>query len=152
MDPESTANMSLADKLDRLFRTCLSPRGKEYSYEEVSRGVGRQDGPQISAAYIWELRTGRADNPRKQHLEALAAFFDVSPAYFFDGDAAALLHAQLDLVAAMKDTNVRGIAARAAGLSPQSLRAIAQIIEQARHIEGLAVEEEGGRAPGPGTP
>lgn len=152
MDPESTVTMSLADKLDRLFRTCLSPRGKEYSYEEVSRGVSQQDGPQISAAYIWELRTGRADNPRKQHLEALATFFDVSPAYFFDGDAAALLHAQLDLVAAMKDANVRGIAARAAGLSPQSLRAIAQIVEQARHIEGLAAEEEREKVPEPGTP
>ena len=144
--------MSLADKLNRLFRTCLSPRGREYSNEEVSRGIGQQEGPQISAAYIWELRTGRADNPRKQHLEALATFFGVSPAYFFDGDAAALLHAQLDLVAAMKDANVRGIASRAAGLSPQSLRAIAQIIEQARHIEGLATGEESGKAQKPETP
>ena len=137
MEQERAGSITLAQKLDRLFRTRLSPRGKEYSYAEVAMRIGEQGGPPISGNYIWELRTGRADNPRKQHVEALATFFGVSPAYFFDGEAAALLHAQLELLAAMRDANVRGIATRAAGLSPQSLRAIAQIIEQARYIEGL---------------
>lgn len=145
MEREPAGTITLAQKLDRLFRTRLSPRGREYSYDEVATGIGGQGGPPISGNYIWELRTGRADNPRKQHLEALARFFEVSPAYFFDGEAAALLHAQLELLAAMRDANVRSIAARAAGLSPQSLRAIAQIVEQARHIEGLPSGETADR-------
>ncbi len=37
----------------------------------------------ISSTYVWQLRTGRRDNPTQKHLSALAAFFGVSPMYFF---------------------------------------------------------------------
>ncbi|MFJ9416638.1 hypothetical protein ACIRPT_20950 [Streptomyces sp. NPDC101227] len=38
--------------------------------------------PTFSATYMWQLRTGRADNPTKKHMDALAAFFGVPQDYW----------------------------------------------------------------------
>ena len=132
---------ALARKLDRLFRTVQRPGGGEHSYEEVARSIRERGGPTISGTYVWQLRTGKRDNPTKSHLEALAGFFGVSPAYFFDEAVAARVDAQLDLLAAMRDSGVREIALRSFGLSDATLRAIAQIIENARTAEGLQPPE-----------
>jgi transcriptional regulator with XRE-family HTH domain len=139
---------ALASKLDRLFRTVRRRSGEEFSYEEVARSIRRQGGPTISGTYVWQLRTGKRDNPTKGHLEALAAFFGVSPAYFFDDAAAERIESQLDLLAALRDSGVSRIALRSLGLSPQTLEAIAQIIENARKAEGLASEPGRSRARG----
>ena len=81
----------LAQRIDRLFRTRLNPMGKEFSYRQVARaisqnGYGAEQGEAVSATYIWALRTGVKTNPTMRHLQALARFFDVSPAYFFDDE------------------------------------------------------------------
>ncbi|WP_238015679.1 XRE family transcriptional regulator [Dactylosporangium sp. AC04546] len=129
-------DMTLASKLDRLFRT-VHPAGRaEFTYEEVATAI-RDRGVMISHTYIWQLRKGARDNPTKRHLEALADFFGVNPAYFLDDDAARRIDEQLELLAAMRDSAVRTVALRAAGLSAPSLEAIQGMIEQARKIEGL---------------
>ena len=127
---------TLAGKLDRLFRTVRSPKGGEFSYEEVASAI-RDRGVTISHTYIWQLRKGVRDNPTKRHLEALAEFFGVSAAYFLDGDAARRIDEQLELLAALRDNAVRHVALRAVGLSRPSLDAIQGMIEHARQIEGL---------------
>jgi len=127
---------TLAGKLDRLFRTVRSPKGGEFSYEEVASAI-RDHGVTISHTYIWQLRKGVRDNPTKRHLEALAEFFGVSAAYFLDGDAAQRIDEQLELLAALRDNAVRQVALRAVGLSRPSLDAIHGMIEHARQIEGL---------------
>lgn len=133
---------SLARKLDRLFRT-LHPRGRrEYTYEEVAEGITKLGGPTISATYVWLLRTGQRDNPTKHHLEGLADFFGVSPAYFFDDTATARIDAQFDLLTALRDAPVRQIALRAFGLSPGSLRMVADVVTQVRELEGLPNPDE----------
>jgi transcriptional regulator with XRE-family HTH domain len=141
---------SLADKLDRLFQA-VRPAGRgEYSYQEVADAIRAEGGPTISATYLWQLRKGLRDNPTRNHLAALARFFGVSPAYFFDDDAAEVVDAQLSLLAAMRDASVRSVALRAAGLSVESLTAVQVVIDHARRLEGL---ETGGPAgqdgPGP---
>jgi len=130
--------LTLAEKLDLLFRT-RHPAGRgEYTYEEVAEGIKELGGPTIAVTQLWQLRTGKQTNPRQSQIEALAAFFKVPVSYFFkDNEETARLHARLELLAAMRNNDVERIALRAADLSPESLRAIAQIIEQARHIEGL---------------
>jgi transcriptional regulator with XRE-family HTH domain len=137
---------SLADRVDQLFRTLRPPGSKdrEYSYEEVAKAVADGGGPTISATYIYMLRKGIRDNPTKKHLEALAEFFRVSPAYFFDDDTGRQVHAELALLAALRDADVAGVALRASGLSAGSLDAIRTMITQARRLEGLpeaAVDE-----------
>jgi transcriptional regulator with XRE-family HTH domain len=128
---------SLAAKLDRLFRTFRRPDQGEYSYDQVARALASRGGPTISATYVWQLRTGRRTNPTKSHLEGLAEFFGVSPAYFFDEAAAGRIDGELELLAAMRDAQVTQIALRSFGLSRSSLEAIRSIIENARKLEGL---------------
>lgn len=127
---------TFAGKLEALFRSVQGPRG-EYSLEEVAAGIRARGGPTISASYVWQLRKGLKDNPTKKHMEALADFFGVPAAYFHDDDAATRVEAELVALAALRDAGVRRVALRAAGLSPESLAAIASIVESARQVEGL---------------
>jgi transcriptional regulator with XRE-family HTH domain len=137
VEEEPPRRRTLAEKLDHLFTTVRSPRGGEYTFEEVASALRDAGGPTISATYVWQLRKGIRDNPTKRHLEALASFFGVSPSYFFDEAAAERIEAELELLTAMRDASVRSMALRASGLSPSSLEAIRAVIENARRLEGL---------------
>ncbi|WP_414637547.1 helix-turn-helix domain-containing protein [Amycolatopsis sp.] len=129
---------TLADRLDYLFRTVRESGRREYSNEEVSAAIARDQNVSISASYLWYLRTGQRDNPTFKHLNALATFFGVPPAYFFDDSAVAQVEAELALLAAMSDAGVRDVALRASGLSAKSLGAINDVIDRVRELEGLA--------------
>ena len=128
---------TLAEKLDRLFEVVHPPDRGEHTHEEVAAALRERGGPTISATYIWQLRRGHRDNPTKRHLEALADFFGVPPAYFFDDAAAERVDAELQLLAAMRDASVRGVALRAFGLSAEGLGMVRDVIEYARKVEGL---------------
>jgi transcriptional regulator with XRE-family HTH domain len=128
---------TLAQKLDHLFTTVHPKNRGPYSYEEVASGIERSGGPTISASYIWTLRTGKKDNPTMKHLEALAGFFGVSPAYFFNDESSERIAAELSLLASMRDNQVRDVALRASGLSAETLETIKGFIERARTLEGL---------------
>lgn len=136
-EPVPASELSLAAKLDRLFQVMHRRGGKEHSYEEVAEAIRQGGGPTISATYIWQLRKGIRDNPTKRHLEALASFFGVPPAYFLDDAAAREIDEDLTLLRALRDASVRQIAFRANDLSQGSLRAIAEMVETARKLEGL---------------
>jgi transcriptional regulator with XRE-family HTH domain len=137
------AGSTFAARLDHLFRT-VHPQGRgEYSYREVAKAIDDRHGPTtISASYLNQLRTGVKDNPTKRHIEALATFFGVPAAYFFDDGAASRIDAELDLLAALRDSGVRQIAMRAAGLPPQGLESVRQMIELARSVSGLEAAED----------
>lgn len=128
---------TLADKIDHLFEIVRPAKG-EYTHEQVAKAIEERGGPTISASYLWQLRKGLRNNPTMKHLEALADFFGVPPAYFFDEAAAERIDAELDLLAALRDTDVRHVALRASGLSTQTLKAITDMIERARELEGLS--------------
>ncbi len=134
----SGLSSGLPAKLNRLFETMRPPGApdREYTHEEVARGVAEAGGPTISATYVWMLRTGKRDNPTKRHLEALARFFGVSPAYFFDEDQGPHIDEQLAAAAALRDAGVRAVALRASGLSPPaSLEALMLMLERVRELE-----------------
>lgn len=127
----------LAARVDHLFHTVRPHAGREFSFEEVAEALRAKGGPTISATYIWQLRKGLRDNPTKRHLEALADFFGVPPAYFFDDAETRRIDAELALLTALRDSPVRQIALRASGLSPKSLEAIADMVDRVRELEGL---------------
>lgn len=135
--PENTAEGTLAAKVDHLFRTVRPRTGGEYSFEEVAEAIRAKGGPTISATYLWQLRKGLRDNPTKRHLEALAGFFGVPPAYFFDEAETERINVELALLSALRDAPVRQIALRANGLSPRSLETIAEMVDRVRELEGL---------------
>src|SRR3954469_6352736 len=114
---------TLAAKVDHLFSTVRPRTGNEYSFEEVAEAIRAKGGPTISATYLWQLRKGLRDNPTKRHLEALAGFFGVPPAYFFDDAETERIDTELALLTALRDAPIRQIAMRANGLSTKSLAA-----------------------------
>jgi transcriptional regulator with XRE-family HTH domain len=138
-----THSRTLADKLNHLFATAHPVDRGAYSNDEVAAAIGEQGGPTISAVYIWLLRKGHRNNPTLKHLEALAAFFGVPAAYFFDDEATARIDAELQLLTTMRDLGVHAIASRMAGLSHKSLRSIAEVIERVRELEGLPHDQTG---------
>ena len=133
--PGSSA--SLSAKLDYLFRTIRPPDWPKYLDDEVVAAIRARGGPPISATYLCQLRTGARDNPSLKLLQALADFFGVPPAYFVDDGTAARLEAELELAAALRDSAVRALAARAFGLSPRALEALGALVDALREIEGL---------------
>jgi transcriptional regulator with XRE-family HTH domain len=128
--------LTLADKLNHLFATVRPAKG-EYTHEQVATAIEQAGGPTISATYVWQLRKGLRDNPTKHHLEALASFFGVPPSYFFDDELAARVDEQLELLAAFRDPQVRELAVKASGLSPETLKTVLDMVDRARELEGL---------------
>ncbi|OKH98412.1 XRE family transcriptional regulator [Streptomyces sp. CB02923] len=120
---------SLAGKVDKLFTT-IRANGREYTYEEVARGCSELSGGTFSKTYVWQLRTGQRTNPTKRHLEALAAFFRVPVAYFFDDDTADRVDSQLALASAMGNAEVRDIALRAMSMDDSGRKSLARIIRE----------------------
>lgn len=71
------------ERLNELISRC------RFKNKEVAKAID------VSESYISSLRNGRADNPRRHVVSALAAFFQVPPDYFGveaaeDGDGGAL--------------------------------------------------------------
>ena len=131
-------SQSFAEKLDFLFRTHRRPDGHEYSTRQAAAWIQEQRDHAVSPAYIWQLRSGERDNPTKRHLEDLAAFFGVSPQYFFEDDETERTQTELALLAALKQQpGVRHLALRSLGVSAESLQAIGETIERVRALEGL---------------
>jgi transcriptional regulator with XRE-family HTH domain len=131
-------SQSFADKLGFLFRTHRRPDGHEFSTRQVAAWIQERRDHAVSPAYVWQLRTGERTNPTMRHLEDLAAFFGVSPQYFFDDDETERTQAELALLAALKQhPEVQHLALRSLGVSPESLRAISETIERVRMLEGV---------------
>jgi transcriptional regulator with XRE-family HTH domain len=127
----------------RLFRTVHPKDRGPFTPAEVAAAINTAAGERvISSTYVWQLRTGRRDNPTHKHLSALAAFFGVSPMYFLDDAEASRDTIPPDLVAALKDDEIREMALRAAGLSDRSLQAIRDMIESARAVEGMTAADQ----------
>jgi transcriptional regulator with XRE-family HTH domain len=133
---------TLAEKVDRLFRTKASPRGKEFTYREVASGISQQDSVTFSPAYVWQLRTGVKDNPTMRHLQALARFFEVSPAYFFDEELTQFADGHARVLAAARSETLQRIATTLLGLSDESLGAVLNLASRLRHLERVPRDEE----------
>lgn len=103
---------TLAERLNWLFETVRRPTGRKHTNKEVAEFCRNRTGESFSPEYISQLRKGQRDNPTKRNLEALAAFFEVSPAYFFDDERSEQIRAQMDLAAALRDNDIRAVALR----------------------------------------
>ncbi|MDY7088090.1 MAG: helix-turn-helix domain-containing protein [Actinomycetota bacterium] len=125
---------SIAEKLDRLFRQ----HKPEPSYMAVSEAVRSGQGVAISHTYIWQLRTGRRDNPTVAHLTALATYFGVPVAYFIDDEQTRRIDDQLELMQTIRTAGVTEIAMRAADISPRGRDLINELIRKVWESEHKA--------------
>ncbi|MBY8862059.1 helix-turn-helix domain-containing protein [Nocardia sp. CA2R105] len=129
-------------KLNFLFATIVPAGGREYSNARVA-GAICATGVQISPSYIWELRKGRKDNPTLKHLQALADFFGVPPAYFLDAAThdrvthrLEQLRAEQQRLRELAATNeVQMMALRAGELSSKGRRQVADMLEMVHRLE-----------------
>lgn len=137
---------SFADRLNLLFTT-VRPYGRQspYANRDVAKAI-RDRGGSISDVYIWQLRTGRRTNPTKDHIEALAAFFGVRPAFFFDSDTADRTTADLRTLDALRGMGVEQVSLRTVlahrGLSTASQEIIQQLVDRCAELEGLASRDD----------
>ena len=136
-DSGAPAPSSFAARLDNLFKIAHPAGQPEASYQEVVDALAADGGPSISTTYLYMLRTGRRENPSIPLMQALAKYFNVPVAYFFDDDVAADLGGQLELLAALRDADVQRIALRSQGLSEDSRKTLADVIKQLRRADGL---------------
>ncbi|MFD7168301.1 Secondary metabolite protein [Streptomyces violascens] len=115
-----------------------------YTYAEAAEGIRQastSEGRGVRASAIRQLRTGAQRNPTRHTLKDLADFFGVPAGCFVDSAAAERTKAKMDLLAAVRDRDVRRTALRADGLSVDSLKMLSTVIEQARKLEGLTTED-----------
>ncbi|MQA12035.1 MAG: helix-turn-helix domain-containing protein [Pseudonocardiaceae bacterium] len=133
---------ALADRLNVLFDMIRRPDGKPHTNEEVAEFCRERTGEPFSRAYVSQLRKGERSNPTKRNLEALAAFFDVSPVYFFDDEKSAQIRAELELLGPLRNNAVRQVALRAVNLSPEGLGTITDMIDAIGRREAQRRDEE----------
>ncbi|WP_406201539.1 helix-turn-helix domain-containing protein [Kitasatospora sp. NBC_01560] len=138
----------LAVRLDDLFRT-VRPKGRHWTNAEVAEELKRASPDlKVGGVYLSQLRTGKRSNPSPDLLAALAKFFGVSVAYFFDDQVAESVLSQVAAIEALRSAGVRGIAMRAAGMKKENLQAITAIMDQYRQMQGLPPVTDPSDAPG----
>ncbi len=138
---EEPAKADLADKLDILFRVRHPPDRSEYTLDEVVEGIRRQGGEPLSRGYLLQLRSGLKDNPSIKHIQALARFFEVPPAYFLEGETGERIKTQL-ASEATQDPRVSYLALLASYLSQESFEALEQMAERLARLEGVRVRHD----------
>jgi transcriptional regulator with XRE-family HTH domain len=124
---------TLADKVNWLVDR-VHPQGRgPYSNAELAEMITKASGVEVSYTTVWKLRNGKAQNPQKKLIEALAKTFHVPPAFFFDDygeDQAGLLKEQVELLALIRDAGIDRAQLHAIlGLSPEARKAITDLIE-----------------------
>jgi transcriptional regulator with XRE-family HTH domain len=129
------AEPTLAAKLDRLFAAMRRKGGAEPGNATVAAAITEQLGVPISHTYIWQLRTGRRDNPSIQHLTALATYLGVPVAYFLDDEERVKIDRDLELLTTLREHGVTDIALRAADLSQDSRDAVSDLIARLWKLE-----------------
>lgn len=135
--PASTPQ-TFAGRLDTLFKTLHGAGQPEVGYQEVADAITEAGGPTVTSTYLYMLRTGRRENPSVPLMQALARFFNVPITFFLDDQVAADLAGQLELLAALRDSDVQRLALRSRDLSPESRAALTTMIDRLRQAEGLS--------------
>ncbi|HEV7582697.1 MAG TPA: transcriptional regulator [Mycobacterium sp.] len=123
-------------RLNRLFDTVYPPGRGAHTSAEVIAAL-KAEGITMSAPYLSQLRSGNRTNPSSATMAALANFFRIKPAYFTDDEYYEKLDKELSWLAAVRDDNVRRIAVRAVGLSPQAQQDIVERVNELRRAERL---------------
>jgi transcriptional regulator with XRE-family HTH domain len=145
MNETAAPDSLIARRLEHLFATVHPPGRGPYGLREVADAINEEAGTRIiSAAYLSQLRNGQRTEPSHSRLAAIAKFFGADVRYFSDDETAQATDDQLEFLAAMRDSGVRAVAIRAAGLSETALQAVRALIENARRLERLDDIDESG--------
>ncbi|MFJ5266753.1 XRE family transcriptional regulator [Streptomyces sp. NPDC088387] len=135
-EPVSPYAVKLSERLNRLFEVVHPPDRGPYSNAEVAELMANR-GLEVTSTYLWMLRNGRRDNPTKRHLEALASFFGVPAAYWFDDEVAEKTAEELELLELLRDAKIKNVLLRLSDVSANGKEAVLGLVDGVRKMEGL---------------
>ncbi|SKF70622.1 ESX-1 secretion-associated regulator EspR [Mycobacteroides abscessus subsp. bolletii] len=135
--PAEDWSRQFAQRLRHLFETVYPAGRGPLSLSEVSAGLAAR-GVEVSVPYLSLLRRGERVNPAPEIVAALAEFFQVNPAYFYNAEYAESVDRDLGWLVTLRDLEVREIATRSYALSPESRRVVADIVERLCDVEGVS--------------
>ncbi|WP_432563946.1 XRE family transcriptional regulator [Kineococcus sp. SYSU DK003] len=133
-------NRLVLRRLQQLFDSTTGASG----HPSTGRGISEKAkslGYDLSTSYILSLRNGDRTNPSLEALEALAAVFSVPMSYFFLDDPLDQMQADSAVLAAMRNSTVRGIALTAARMSPQAQQALATMAGELQRMDTATTAE-----------
>lgn len=126
----------LAEKLEHLFTTVPAPtKSGVYSNDSAAAALEAL-GVTVSGVHLSHLRSGRRDNPSARLLAALAELFGVPYSYFFDSATEDKINAELDALAAIRNSRAKSMMLRVQSVSPKSLEFLETTLEHLLEIEG----------------
>ena len=114
----------MAVRMQYLLATVRKADDTAYTMDEIARGTD------VSLTYLRNMLAGRQDNPSRKVIAALAHFFEVSPAYFFqatDGEGAECSEPASEIEVALRS---------AEGLGPEGRQILLDMIRLAQRITG----------------
>lgn len=136
-EPMGHRAKKLSDRLNRLFEVVHPPDRGPFSNAEVTELMAERGLETVTSTYLWMLRTGRRDNPTKRHLEALASFFGVPAAYWFDDEVAEKTAQELELLQLLRDSKIKNVLLRLSDVSADGKEAVLGLVDGVRKMEGL---------------
>lgn len=125
--PPDEGSWTLADRINALFDTFYAPGERPPSLEMVVQEIQARGGS-MSVGYLSELRTGKATNPRIDHLRVLADYFGVPLSYFTDDGESRQIAEEMRLLRALRDNDVRALALRASYMDDETRAALTAVI------------------------
>lgn len=141
---------TFAEKLSHLIGTVHPTTRGPYSYREIEAGIKDHDGA-MTAGFIQQLTVGRQPYPRMHHIRALAEFFGVPTAYFFDDDITRQVDAEINKVLDWRNTEEGEIALRISALSPEHRHAVSAMIDHLSAYEAQPRDRRRRRKPTSGS-
>lgn len=141
--PDDAGVPGLAEKLNHLFANVPRSNGGGYHTNDTAAHALNEAGVAISSVYLSHMRSGRRTNPSARLLAAIAQMFGVPIAYFFNDELEQQINSELASLAALRDSEVKGLMLRARGMSRPNLKLLRDIVDSMRRSEGLdAMDEE----------
>lgn len=139
MSTGDTGVPNLAANLDYLFATVPQEDGSPYTNAAVEREIHeRTHGAiRVSASYVGQMRNGREKNPTASKLRELSITFGVPVDFWWQPSVTQEVKEQFSTLVAAREAKLRGIMARAHGVSDEGLSGILSILDGIRASEGL---------------
>lgn len=122
----------------QLLRRLTTPKGETPpSYEKLAALIERETGVSMSGAHIFNVATGRQDNPKIEDVHAIARYFRVPVGYLVgDGGDYRRLETELELLGALKQGGIRQISIEG---DPNAAVDLSVVREVLRQIDKLTV-------------
>lgn len=129
---------TFAAKLATLRDTIRRPDGKRYTLDQIAAACRDYTGDTFSKQYVSDLLSGKYTAPTQPKIEALANFFGVPAAYFFNDALSVQMQEDLRLGAAIRVAGVRGLAARMLEFDSASRETLTRMLEKIAESEDVA--------------